>query len=697
MRLFAFAALILATLPAAAQEDLNVLGDGDEVPTNQMLKTYLLSRAREHFEARREVVEALDTPEAVRERQENVRERFVEALGGFPEKTPLNARVVGMEPRDGYRIEKVIFESRPEHHVTATLYLPEGKPPFPGVLMPIGHSINGKAAEYVQRGSILLAKNGLAVLAYDPIGQGERRQLLDEQGQAVINGSTTEHTMVGIGALLVGRCAASYRIWDGIRGLDYLASRPEIDPKRLGCTGCSGGGTLTSYLMALDDRIAVAAPSCYLTTLERLFDTIGPQDAEQNIPGQVAFGMDHADYITMRAPKPTLLCTATRDFFDIQGTWTTFREAKRAYGVLGHGERIGIVEFDTPHGYPRPQREAVVRWMRRWLLGIDDAPVEGDFPIAEDASLYCTKTGQVLSALGGRSAFDLNAERADQLEKLRAERFAGRTVEALRSEVHKRLALPEEAAKAVVERREPIHREGCTIDRWALTTESGVKVPVLLFRPETPTEGKPLVVYVGADRALAAPGGPIEERWKAGETVALVEPRGLGETAPAPANPKRVSPFGVDTNETFLAMHLGRSLLGQRVFDLLQAFDALEHPAGFRLIGVGLGGPIALHAALLDERVKAVEIERSLVSWSAVARGTLSQGQLSSVVPGVLEAYDLPDLAAALAPRPLTVRQALDPTGKPVFSESLGESYAAARESYRRAGAERSLDLSAGE
>ncbi len=696
MRAFALAALLLAALPVAAQEELHVLGDGGAVPPERMLKAYLLSKAQEHFDARREVVAALRTPEEVAERQRRLRERFIEALGGFPEKTPLNPRVVGEERRDGYRIEKVIYESRPDHHVTATLYLPEGRPPFPGVLMPIGHSINGKAAEYVQRGSILLARNGLAVLAYDPIGQGERRQLLDADGQPVIEGSTTEHTMIGIGALLVGREAASYRVWDGIRGLDYLASRPEIDPERLGCTGCSGGGTLTSYLMALDDRIAVAAPSCYLTTLERLFATIGPQDAEQNITGQVAFGMDHADYVSMRAPRPTLLCAATRDFFDIQGTWTTFREAKRVYGVLGHGERVGIVEFDTPHGYPRPQREAVVRWMRRWLLEIDDAPVEGNLPIAEDASLACTKTGQVLSALKGRSVFDLNAERADDLERQRARRFAGRSAEELRAEIRKRLALPEQAAEVVVERKDPIRRGGDTIDRWAIMTEPGIQVPVLLFRPETPATGKPLVVYVGADRTLAAPGGPIERRLKAGEAVALVEPRGMGETAPATATSRRPSPFGVETQEAFLALHLGRPLLGQRVYDVLQALRALKQPAGFRLIGVGEGGLIALHTAVLDERVQAVEVEQSLVSWSAIARGTLSRDQLASVVPGVLAAYDLPDLAAALAPRPLTIRRPVDPVGEPVPRKELEQSYDAAREAYRQAGTQENFDLIAG-
>src|SRR5207302_636976 len=162
-----------------------------------------------------------------------------------------------------------------------------GMPPFPGVLMPIGHSTNGKAAESTQRGAILLARHGLAALAYDPIGQGERRQLLDSQGKPALGSSTTEHTMVGIGALLTG----------------------------------------------------------------------------QNTAALVAFGLEHADYVPLHAPQPSLVCAATHDFFDIQGSWSTFREAKRIYGLLGHGERVDLFESDSGHGFPRPQREAMLRWM----------------------------------------------------------------------------------------------------------------------------------------------------------------------------------------------------------------------------------------------------------------------------------------------------------------------------------------------
>src|SRR5262249_38330953 len=160
------------------------------------------------LEARRRAVAAIKTPEDIARRQRELRGFFLRSLGDRPQRTPLNPRVVGTLPRDGYRVEKVIFESRPAHHVTANLYLPEGRPPLPGVLVPCGHSDNGKAYEGYQRACILLAKNGMAVLCYDPIGQGERYQRLDPAGQPVVRG-TTEHTMAGIGAILVGRQAAS--------------------------------------------------------------------------------------------------------------------------------------------------------------------------------------------------------------------------------------------------------------------------------------------------------------------------------------------------------------------------------------------------------------------------------------------------------------------------------------------------------
>ena len=295
--------LIITLCGAAPEEDLTCLKSH---PGATAAKTDLYSHLQQQAYAalakRDEAWSQLKTAEQVQQRQKSLREFFTQQLGGFPERTPLNSRVVGKLPGDGYTIEKVIFESRPHHHVTANLYLPDAPGPHPGVIVSSGHSRTAKTAAYNQRFGISLAKHGMAALCYDPIGQGERSQILDAEGRPQFSGTTTEHFLVGVGSILVGRNTAGYRVWDAMRAIDYLASRDDIDPQRIGMTGCSGGGTLTSYVMALDDRVACAAPACYLTTFGKLIETIGPQDAEQNIYGQIASGMDQPDYILMRAP-----------------------------------------------------------------------------------------------------------------------------------------------------------------------------------------------------------------------------------------------------------------------------------------------------------------------------------------------------------------------------------------------------------
>ena len=434
--------------------------------------------------------------------------------------------------------------------------------------------------------------------------------------------------------------------------------------------------------MALEDRVAVAAPSCYITSMERLLATIGPQDAEQIITGQVAFGMEHADYLTMRAPKPTLMCVGTRDYFDIDGAWASFREAKLAFGRFGLGERVDLFESDEAHGFTRPRRQAAARWMRRWLLREDDAAVEADVPIATEAQLRVTPSGQVLRDYPGeRSVFALNAERADDLGRTRPR---ARPAGVFRAEVRRRLVLPEHPPSVIVGGHgNKILGDGFTVDRWAVTTEPGVVVPVRLFRPDRGAEGKPMLVYVGADPSLSGPGGPVESAVKEGRAVATIDPRGMGETAPVATGPEAGAYFGVDERETSMALLLGRPLLGQRVFDVLQALRALEGDGGFHLIGIGLGGPIALNAAALDDRIKGVEARRSVVSWSAVARAPISRGQYSGVVPGVLESYDLPDLAALIAPRPLSILEPRTPDGSSETPVALEAAYAPATAAYR--------------
>jgi dienelactone hydrolase len=660
----------------------------ERVPS-EMLKRYLLDQAKLHFDARRRAIAAIKTPADVERRQRELRAFFLASLGDLPERTPLNPLVVGTLKRDGYRIEKVIFESRPRHHVTSNLYVPEGDGPVPGVLVPCGHGDNGKAYESYQRICILLAKNGIATLCYDPIGQGERLQLLDSAGKPVIRG-TTEHTMAGIGALLIGRQLASYRIWDGFRALDYLASRPEIDPHRLGCTGNSGGGTMTAYLMALDDRISVAAPSCYITSLERLFDTIGPQDAEQNITGQVAAGMEHADFVTMRAPRPTLLSVGTRDFFDIRGSWDTFREVKLIYGRLGFGENVDLFESDEEHGFTKPRRVSVARWMSRWLLKREERLDEPNFPIATDAELQCTRTGQVLTDLKGVSVFDLNRGRERDLRKEREKARTGLSTLAFRAAVRKQIGLANWKAKQV-----PLEAErSSTKTTLRFEVEPGITISGVEVQGSKDDRALTLVI-VGADRkeeltkeAIAKGVGGTHRR------IVLLDPRGLDSTTSRPPQQGRRSPFGPDWREAFLSLSIDRPLLGQRASELLDILETLndersdKRSGGYHVVGLGTAGPAVLHAALLDERgqIKKVSVQNSLVSWSNIVEKSLSRDQLANVLVGVLKLYDLPDLAARLAPMPLSIVNAVDGEGKAIPVSQLRETYAGCINNYGASG-----------
>jgi dienelactone hydrolase/pimeloyl-ACP methyl ester carboxylesterase len=687
MRLLACLLLLLTPIYALAQDKVQILPAAQE--PRKMLYRFLQADAQKHFDARKKAVAALNTPDELRQRQTELRAKFLQAIGPLPAKTPLGAKVVGTLKGAGFRVEKVIYESRPDHHVTANLYVPDGKGPFPGVLLPCGHSDNGKAAEAYQRAAISLAQNGMAVLCYDPIGQGERLQLIKPGNK----GGTGEHTQVGIGALLAGQSCAGYRIWDGIRSLDYLASRPEIDATKLGCTGNSGGGTMTAYLMALDDRIACAVPSCYITSLERLIATIGPQDAEQNITGQIAFGMDHADYLEMRAPRPTLMCVATQDFFDINGAWATFREASLFYSKVGHGERIALFEFNDKHGFSRPRRQAAMRWLRRWLVGVDDAPLEREAAIFTDAELRCTRSGQVLEDFHGISCFQLNAKTADALAPDRA-KFPSRSDADRQREVRRLLALPEKIVPAKVLQQKIHHLEDrLSTHKVVFETEPDILVPGLRFKHLQPKG--PLIVYL-PERGLPADGKlpkELDALYQNHQEVLVLDLRGLGETAPA-AWPAKMPAFGVDFKESFLGVLLDRPLLGQRVLDLLAVLRATGRDE-VHVFADGLTGPVALHAAALEPSIRQVTLDHALASWSNVAHTPVTVNQLSSVVPNVLKSYDLPELAATLAPRPVTIRAPLDAALRPVAQADLEKAYQSCREAFEKHGASKSLVLHA--
>jgi dienelactone hydrolase len=651
-RILILALIIFTLMPVSlAEENLDVLnGMVGDIAAKDMMRNYLDGKAAEAFAARKAELATVKSRDEADAYAAQRRVDFARQLGGFPEKTPLNVRWRGNGSGHGFRYDKVTYESRPGFLVTAVAYLPLDRKaaPYPAVLIPCGHSANGKAEAAYQRAAISLARNGIAAMIYDPFGQGERYYYYKEDGTLEF-GTTLQHTVAGVGAILTGLNTATYRVWDGMRGIDYLLSRDDIDPKRIGCTGNSGGGTLTSYIMALDPRVLAAAPSCYLTNFERIFATIGPQDAEQNVFGLLAHGIDQPDYILMRAPKPTLMCVATQDFFGIDGSWDTFRQAKGFYGRYGLSEQVDLIEADDVHGFSKPRREAMVRFMTRWFFGVQKTIVEPDFDVLSEKEVLCTPTGRTIDEENSISIPELSQQRNNGFAKQRAELWKNPS-KAL-AQVAESIALrdPVEFQNPAIERKEALQRTGYTITHLTISPEAGIVIPGVLFEPEGESKAATLYCNDQGKAADAQVGGPIEARVLAGETVLAVDLRGFGETI-SDRSYKSWAPYvGADWQDYYHAYLLGKTHVGMRVEDILSAVPLLSDKGALELVAHGQAVIPALHAAALaNDQFAKVTLDGGPPSWTDVVNTPRAAQQLVNSVHGALLYYDLPNLAQSL-------------------------------------------------
>lgn len=603
------------------------------------------------------------------------RKRFIEGLGGLPERTPLHARVVGSLSRDGYRIEKIIFQSQPGLYVTANLYLPAtGNGPFPAILFPLGHEPGGKAYPVWQQLLATFARRGYVALAWDPAGQGERIQHWDEAlGDSKVAPSTTEHTILGIQALVVGDAFAKYTIWDGIRALDYLLSRPEVDPKRVGITGNSGGGTHTAYIAALEDRLNVAAPSCFITSWQRLLETIGPQDAEQCIPGFLGHGFEHVDFIRAFAPKPYLILSAIRDFFSLQGARSTYATATETYLAASARDKISMAETDEGHGYTINNRLASYKWFDRWLK--DAAAPEGEAPVppASEAELACTKTGQVATSLGGETVYTITRARARAIQT---------PAKPSLDDVRRFAQLRQETAVPPVRRYGSERRGDLQIDKLLYETEPGILIPAVAVTKLSPSSTqRPGVLLVSA-RGKAAHWAAIEAYASAGATVLAIDARGFGETRTTEATkPGGWQTWFGDYDSAMTSVMLGTSLVSQRAADIQAGYRLLASMPGVdakQIHGAGQGNAAAalLHAAAVVD-FKSLLLDGMVASYRSIAEAPLHKGVFESIVPGAIRHYDLPGLTAAIG-KPVILVDPVSPMGTALTPAAAQDAYRSA-------------------
>ena len=479
---------------------------------------------------------------ASEERISTVRAKVWELIGGKPDESPLHAKTVGTLKRVSYRIEKVIFESQPEFYVTAHLYLPKsGDGPYPGILAPLGHTPDGKSYRSYQTVFQNLARKGFAVFAWDPPGQGERLQYIEPGTNHSRYGPTGEHDRLGWPALLIGSSTTQFEVWDGIRALDYLLSRSEIDRERIGCCGHSGGGTQTMFLCALEPRIKVAVVVEGHTENLAGADYQPPgafADAEQNLIGGLKIALDRGDLLGAFAPKPLKICYTPIDNGTtysphyVRGTEEIFDELKSIYEVYGGADRVALFSSTLPHDYDYFQRRATYEWFNRWLLNGRGDVEEAPFEDAPESVLWCTSTGQVLTSLGGRAAFEVNRDRLRTIEAHAKKRPLDPNQ--FRTGLQKILSLPAESAALNAISLSNKTYDSIAIEEFEYQSEPGIRVPGWFLKPSATKSGLPVVLMTqdhGKDE-LFDQWPLVEGLAGAGVAICCIDLRTLGVTRP---------------------------------------------------------------------------------------------------------------------------------------------------------------------
>lgn len=588
----------------------------------------------------------------------DVQRRIRLAFGPEPERTPLNARVTGVVERDAYRIEKVIFESRPKFLVTANLYVPKGrKLPLPGVVGSCGHSVNGKAAEAYQSFAQGLARLGYVVFIFDPIGQGERLQYTDENLKPRRGVSVTEHLYAGNQQYLVGEFFGSWRAWDGVRALDYLLTREEVDPRHVGITGNSGGGTMTTWLCGVEQRWTMAAPSCFVTTFRRNMENELPADTEQCPPQVLALDLDHDDFLAAMAPKPVIVLGKERDFFDVRGTHEAFSRLKKLYTLLGKPENIQFFAGPTAHGYSQENREAMYGWFNR-ATGVADQSTEPELTIEKDETLQCTPHGQV-AELSSRNVFFFTTEKAQELKRQRR----ALSTQDLKNAVSKALKIPKSTTAPDFRILRPIGNRMYPTrfaTSYAVETEPGIMAIVTRLYDQSHVSRPPrgpakAILYVShhsADAELRSDTFVRELQSSDKEMPFFAcDVRGIGDSRPDTCGVDQfLKPYG---NDYFYAAHsimLDQPYVGQKTLDVLRVLDWLADlgHTEVHLVAKGWGALPAAFAALLSDHVRQVTLQQALSSYDAIAQSEAYDWPLSALLPGALQVFDLPDVYETL-------------------------------------------------
>ena len=582
----------------------------------------------------------------------NMRERLVAALGGLGfRRTPLNAQAVARIPRDGYSVEKILFESRPGVYVTALAFVPDAarfKPPYRGIIVPCGHTGAAKGTDFYQRGGVVGARAGFVVLVYDPFAQGEREQVPGGIGCG-------PHNRYGALAALLGQSTAQQRVWDGMRAIDYLLSRSDVVKSGVGCMGQSGGGTMTSLLEAIDPRIVAACPAEYVSSLREVITSIGPQDAEQNVFGQLTFGFNHAGYVLLGGNAVRMHCSFG-DFFPIAGsreTYAVVRDVAKNCGL--DAKRYGMTDVPGPHAWTEGMRTSSIQWMCRWLAGDASAPeidveacrkIDAVFDLKKaDCGLTgktfnVTPVGKVAKLPGFKSIYEYLKE---DLVTVSAQRQGGAacvTEAAVRRAGIRPLG---KLGVSVKESRAPqTLPDGTVVLREVYSFGDGIVVPAITFLPKGEIKGVVLVTDDRMDRMIHRLRVP--RTLEQGKAIMLADLACTGETGGL-----RHRFYGCgnpDEGPAVMLYLLGRSMVGVRAEEAIALASSLKSRTGksAEVVSCGRTCISAAHAfAARRDLFAKVECFHAPKSWSESVR-TSEAVPFANVVNGALLDYDWTEL-----------------------------------------------------
>ena len=696
--------LILAGTEVIAQKEFDGLRGTHKwmrfTDAPNALYHHVAGQAIERLEKRAGDVSGLKTLDEWKARQKWIRATLMEIAGPFPEKTPLNARITNVIKKDGFTVENIVYESQPGFYVTASLFVPSGlkrREKAPAIIYCSGHTELGYRADGYQNVILNLVMKGFVVFAIDPIGQGERLQFYNEEtGESNFEWPSYEHSYAGAPLFIAGSSLGKYMIWDGIRAVDYLTTRKEVDAERIGITGRSGGGTQTALIAAFDERIKAITPGNYFTNFSWLLQSMGPQCAEQEFFSAISRGLDMADLLLVRAPKPAMIVATTRDMFPIQGSIETAEEVSRLYDAYGKADHFRMVTDDAAHASTVKNREAIYAFFQKHLNNPGDSTERVIKSLTKD-ELQVTETGQLSTSLKGETVFSLNLKEAqtlnDRLDERRKtpEHFSKVVIAAKELSGYRE---PKATEKPVFTGQ--IQRDGYTIRKYFVQGEGDYVIPYLLIEPEKPADKALIYLHPEGKVADSDEGGDMEWFVKNGFTVLAPDMIGTGEMGPGVFKGDSYID-SVSYNVWFTSILMGRSIVGLRAGDVVRLANLLKAQYDIKEI-YGLAkaemAPVLLHAAAFDEDIAHVALIKPYSSYRSLVTSRYYKPQfIHGSVHGSIGVYDLPDLAATVAPGKLLISGVTDGTGENTDSKIIDADISVIKSAYQEQNASDQLRI----